>query len=589
MTSIRRLSLILFVAAFSFFTLATSSSAFAQSTSPQAPRWQRDRDLQQKYQYLREVSQMLQRYHLRGEGVDEKVLVKGARETLGRAAKDARYFETWPEWAKSTLASAMDNNEYETISNFFDSLSAFVQFVYPEADATELADLAASGLVSALNDPYSRVLTQEEFQEFMQMMQDMGDDRSIGASFSRNPENRDQIIVSHVRWGGIGYNIGLRHGDVIESMNGLDLLEVPRAELRAMLEMEPGTEFTLRVRREGYDEAFDIKLAQVQNPGDAAYGVMLPGNVGYIRTTQFVQTLDAEIDAHIRTLKAEGMKSLILDLRNNPGGAMNTCMNIASFFLTRGQTITSVHNRMPSFVQPADQTHVADGRNNRGDFPLVTLINEYSASASEMLSGALKGNNRSTIIGTNSYGKGIGQTFRPLQSRSDRYLYFTVLEYFDPAGEQVHEIGISPDVVVADYREQDGEFGILSRLWSEKAFENYVNENWTANAEAFEKAARPDTPINTSEFPGFRNFLRASNARGLSDATIAHELRRAIFAKYEEVHGEKKIADIVYDPALKRGWEFLTTGESAPAPEELHPATQPESQPEPESADEGDF
>lgn len=347
------------------------------------------------------------------------------------------YFTSEDAINKYSVESDSDSNE--TIAAIAQTLKGFRTVIDSnfkgEIDETKLLDGAIKGYVEGLEDKYSEYMTKEEWEEFQAVA--LGDFEGIGIYVSLD-KNNNVVILSTIK-DSPAEKVGLKEKDVIVEVNEENVLGVKdAAEVTAKIKGPAGTQVHLKVARgEEYLE-FDVDRANIK-----VYHVeskMLENNVGYISLYTFDTDCSVEVEEAIKSLEAQGAKKYILDLRNNTGGLVSEAYRIANFFIPKGNDIL--------ITEYADGTKDVSKTtaNNITDKELVVLVNEYSASASEILAGALKDNDRATIVGTTTYGKGVIQQVYPLLDGS--VLKLTIAEYFTPKGTKIHEIGLEPDYEV---------------------------------------------------------------------------------------------------------------------------------------------
>ena len=314
-------------------------------------------------------------------------------------------------------------------------------YVEPIDDA-ELLENAICGMVGEL-DRHSAFLDADEFQDIR--ISTSGRYSGVGLEISQ--ANNRVVVIAPID-GTPAERAGVHAGDEIIEIDGLSVGDNRFNDAIDQLRGRAGTSVTIRVQRPGYDDplTFDltrqkIKLASVRHE-------MLDGSIGYVRVSQFNDTTAAEtsraIDALMDSSQAAAghmLTGLVLDLRNNPGGILDSAVDVSDLFLDDG-VIVSAAGRTPEsrFTRVAQLGDVLDGAT------MTVLVNGGSASGSEIVAGALQDHDRATIIGTQTFGKGLVQTVMPL-SRG-RAIKLTTSRYFTPSGESINETGVTPDIVV---------------------------------------------------------------------------------------------------------------------------------------------
>lgn len=279
-------------------------------------------------------------------------------------------------------------------------------------DLRKLEDGAAEGFTTAL-DPHSNYLTPEENAKLMEGLDPTYG--GVGAYVHNDPDNGQRFTISRPIWGGPLYKAGLRTGDVILFVDGEPTQGKALEDCVRLLKGPAGTKVTISVIRPGWTDKQDFSLVRANiTPPTTSYDV-LPGGIGYLEVLSFGEETPREVHAILDKFAQQGVKSVVLDLRWNPGGLLRAAVEIASEFLAKGLTVVSERGRLG--VWPA-RTHVSTGAGEgRPQWPMVVLVNGGTASAAEIVSGALKVNGRAKIVGTQTYGKGSVQVPLDLRTR----------------------------------------------------------------------------------------------------------------------------------------------------------------------------
>lgn len=320
-------------------------------------------------------------------------------------------------------------------------LSAYVE----QPDDDVLIEAAIRGMVESLDDRHTVYMNQEELDSFNSHVR--GTFSGIGAEIDIH-NNRLRIVAP--LQDSPAWQSGVMAGDIVLRIEGEDTEGITILQAQKKLLGEPGTQVTITVRhRSGEEKTITItrdtiKVASVRGyrriPGNG-YEYMLDGQVkvGYIKLSQFGENTTGELSAALAQLRAEGMEGLILDLRDNGGGLLDAAVEISDLFLTQGKTIVTIRSRIE-----AEQTYKAEAATPFADLPLVVLVNEYSASASEILAGALLDNQRAMVVGTRTYGKGSVQQVVEVQGGGgdNRFgaLKLTTAYWYVPSGRLIHRV-----------------------------------------------------------------------------------------------------------------------------------------------------
>ena len=306
-------------------------------------------------------------------------------------------------------------------------------YVEPE-DAQKLIRGAIKGMVQGL-DPHSSYMTKEEHQELL--IETKGSFSGVGIEIT--VKDNFLTVVSPIE-GTPAYKSGIQAGDRIIKIDGKLATEMSLPEAVKAIRGEKGTSVSLTIMREGVDKPLEFSLTRDVIPIRSVRSELLAPKVGYVRITNFqsktVQDLEAALEGLEKDRKLEG---LVLDLRNNPGGLLSQAIEVADVFLDSG-VIVSTKGRNSS----QDMKATAHRKKGERKYPMVVLVNGGSASASEIVAGALQDNKRALILGTRTFGKGSVQTILPLSDGSG--LRLTTAMYYTPSGRSIQASGIVPDI-----------------------------------------------------------------------------------------------------------------------------------------------
>jgi carboxyl-terminal processing protease len=313
------------------------------------------------------------------------------------------------------------------------------EYVEPVSDR-QLMENAIRGMVTGL-DPHSQFLTAEQFEEIR--ISTSGNYSGVGLEV--HLENDRVTVVAPIE-GAPAARAGIQPGDVILSIDGLKVDNRSIHDTILRMRGRPGTPVELTVAREGLPSPLDFSLIRSNVQVRSVIARTLEPGYGYVRITQFSDSTAGDLNRALRTLVARsprGMDGLVLDLRNNPGGVLEAAVEVADLFLERGVIVSaSGRSREATFRHDARAGDLLDGA------PMVVLVNKGSASAAEIVAGALKDHRRATIVGSRTFGKGSVQTVMPLSE--GRAIKLTTSRYFTPSGESIQGDGIVPDVELDD-------------------------------------------------------------------------------------------------------------------------------------------
>lgn len=322
----------------------------------------------------------------------------------------------------------------EVVFNTFNEVLGYILNYHVEENEIDgLIRGAMKGMVDTL-DPYSAYLNADEYEE-MQLEYE-GHFGGIGIVITP-----DLTIVSPIK-GTPGERVGLQSGDSIIAVDGEPTEDMSQKEAVDMMRGEPGTQVNITVQREEKKEPLKFEIIREDIEIPYVEWEMKEDKIGYINIAQFVQEVGSKVSTAIRELEADGAEALILDLRSNPGGLLTEAINVSSNFVKEG-TIVSVKYRVGN-----DDIYKVKSNIKATELPLLVLINQGSASASEIVAGAVKDHGRGILFGKKSFGKGTVQSLFPLSDGSA--LKLTTGKYYTPSGKFIHGKGIKPNVEV-DY------------------------------------------------------------------------------------------------------------------------------------------
>lgn len=362
--------------------------------------------------------------------IDNQVEVQAEQEGEG----PAREAGTSGQKAENGLDLNRVNQKLSQLQQIIDQEYLFEDEIEPEKEETGIYQ----GFLYGLNDPYAVYYTPEELASFMD--ETKGSYCGIGAMVSQDVRTGISTIV-RVFEGSPAEEAGILPGDVIyevdkEPMTGLDLSLLVNNYVKG----EEGTQVVITVYREETGEYTDVTVTRRPIDVQTVSGRMLEDKIGYISVIEFDEVTAGQFKQKIEDLNNEGMEKLIIDLRDNPGGELYTVVSMADYILEDGGRILTVADKYGK-----EQVHQAEDGHSL-DIPIVVLVNGNSASASEVFTGALKDYEAATVVGTQTFGKGIVQSLIPLSDGSAVKL--TTNHYYTPSGLDIHGTGIAPDVEI---------------------------------------------------------------------------------------------------------------------------------------------
>ena len=331
----------------------------------------------------------------------------------------------------------ISRSEYERLQRYaeLDEIWQIVEtYYYQEPDEESMLDGAEMGLLYGLGDPYTYCYTPEQYAQLW--ADDEGEYAGIGIQIMGDYIT-GLCTISRVFLDSPALDAGLRKGDILTRVEDVDVVATTLQDAVNIMRGEPGTPVNVQVQRG--DQLLDFVVDRAVVHVNWVNSCMLEGNVGYISLYEFSGDCSPSFAVHLDNLMNEGARSLIIDLRDNPGGWVDDAQKVADMFLAEGNVASLVYRDGTTELY----TTTTDGKEN--PIPLVVLVNEYSASASEILAGALQDRGRATIVGTQTFGKGVVQYVLPVGTRGAG-MQITVAQYYTPNGNEVHKVGITPDI-----------------------------------------------------------------------------------------------------------------------------------------------
>lgn len=301
-----------------------------------------------------------------------------------------------------------------------------------DTDDVKLIDGAIDGMVKSLNDPHSNYLSPKMYKTLMEQTE--GSFAGIGVVMGM--DNEQKIHIVGIMENSPGQKAGLQEGDEILAVDGVPITQMAFDEVAAHVRGQAGTDVVLTIMRDNANQ--DITITRDNIKLKTVGHKMLDNNIGYIQIVSFSEDTANEFNEAYNDLKNQGMKALVLDLRNNPGGLLTTCVEIAKKLVPKGEIV--------SIVDKQGNKETYSSSLEAPEYPLAVLINKNSASASEILSGAIQDTKAGTTIGNTSYGKGSVQTILPMFE--DDAVKLTIAKYYTPSGRSIDGTGITPDIEI---------------------------------------------------------------------------------------------------------------------------------------------
>lgn len=340
------------------------------------------------------------------------------------------------------------NDEYDKLVEIYDKykkIEALEEFIidnyYKDVDEIDFMSFAIKGMFEALEDPYSQYFTSEEFKLFNEEAN--GVYEGIGVVVA--PGEDGLITVVSPISESPGFEAGLKTNDKILKVDGIKYTSDQLTE--AVMNIRGPAESTVILTILRDEEEIDIPVVRRKIELESVSSKVLENKIGYIRISSFDKDVAEEFKMNLTKLEEEGIKALILDLRYNGGGYLDQCLEITDELLGEGVIVKTKDKNGNIVLEKSDA--------NKIDYPLAILVNEGSASASEILTGAIKDHEEGIIIGTTTFGKGLVQRVLPLLMFDDSGFKITVEQYFTPNDNYIHGIGIVPNIVIEDDSETE--------------------------------------------------------------------------------------------------------------------------------------
>jgi len=322
-------------------------------------------------------------------------------------------------------------SDIETKLNALDSL--LDNFYFDDVDKEKAINSILKAYVSAYGDKYTVYYTQEEYKKVLETTSG----KFVGIGVACYKMTDGSILAANVYESGPAYKAGMRDGDYIIKVDDQDIREEDLSLTVSKMKGEKGTSVKITVLRNG--ETLDFTMERDEIVIQTIYYEMEEDNIGYIEITQFEGTTAEQFKAAVEDLKSQGMKGLIIDIRENPGGEVQTTIKMLEYILPNGLY-------MYYETKDGNKKEFRGNDNNELDIPLAVLVNGNSASAAEIFAAAIQDYDKGEIIGTQTFGKGIVQTVRPLTDGSA--VKYTIAKYHSGKGQDIHEKGVTPDQVV---------------------------------------------------------------------------------------------------------------------------------------------
>ncbi|AWG42742.1 peptidase S41 [Candidatus Borreliella tachyglossi] len=441
--------------------------------------------------------------------------------------------------ADSSKARLSASNYGQMMMEAFDFIKR--NYVEPVNDEA-IFEGALKGMFQALGDPYSQYLTKKDLEEISKTTE--GNYVGIGVAIvkkndSQKTENLEPgasyVMIATSFEEGPAYKAGIRPGDYIVAVDGKSATSMTVEQIVELLRGKVGTKVKVSILR-GKDLKLEFELAREKLDIQTIKYDVIKQDVGYIRILSFNPNTNIYFRKALDKLKSQNIKSLILDLRLNTGGFLKDAIEIADDILEKGIIVsTKARDSKAPFEYKASSNHLVPL-----DMKIVALIDKNSASASEVLVGALKDNKRAYVIGEKSYGKGVIQNVVPFHTGGFK---ITNSKYYTPSGQSIHNIGIKPDLEIVVQDLSEAEALVYKEIFDKRLVEDFL---------------KGKKSITESEIDAFMDNLDHEHANYAIDRDFLGQYVLAKF--YQNTNQEVPIYNLHYDKALRAAYEYLLGG-----------------------------
>ena len=322
-------------------------------------------------------------------------------------------------------------SEVEAKLNAMDSLMDL--FYMEDVDTDTAKEMIYKAYLASYGDKYTVYYTPEEYKSMMESTS--GSFYGIGAVCQKADDG--SILISEAYEDAPAYKAGIRNGDKVTEVNGEDITGMDLSVAVALIKGEKGTDVNLTVMRNGEKLSFTVTRDKIDIK--TVSSKMLENNIGYIYISQFDDVTTEQFKSAVDDLQKQGITGLVIDIRNNPGGVLKTVADMLDYILPNGLIVYTE-------TKSGKRQEYSGSDNHELNIPMAVLVNGNSASASEIFAGAMQDYDKAQIIGTQTFGKGIVQTIRPLTDGSA--VKYTIAKYFTPKGQDIHGKGVTPDSIV---------------------------------------------------------------------------------------------------------------------------------------------
>jgi len=394
--------------------------------------------------------------------------------------------------------SAIDRKTYQNLKTFTEILDRVEKEYVEPVDSDKLMQGAINGLMKSL-DPHSSFMTAEMYKELE--VETRGSFGGIGIEITIL---KDVLTVVSPIEDTPAYNAGVKSGDQIIRIDGKSTKDITIMEAVSKLRGPKDTAVTITIMREGMAKPKDISITRSIIKIRSIKSKIFDDHVGYIRISSFQERTGDDLKKALREIEAKGrpLKGIVVDMRNNPGGLLNQSVEVSDAFLKRG-VIVSTRGRSKSMESKS--TAKDDG--DEPTCPLVVLVNEGTASAAEIVSGALQDNGRALVLGTQTFGKGSVQTVIPLEDGAAMKL--TTAKYYTPKGRSIQAEGITPDIIVKLVKPPEEKESAENHLLRERDLQGHIKSPNENDAKPEEAKKEPDDLAKDNQLKNAIDIIRS--------------------------------------------------------------------------------
>jgi carboxyl-terminal processing protease len=466
----------------------------------------------------------------------------------GKRAQVLLDYKQYMDFGSKSNPSTKQKYDYKILDEILDLIKN--NYVDPaKFNVTDLITAAAKGITTSL-DRFSMYHTEEEKKASEEDLNKKYG--GIGAYVSM----RDNLLtIERPIYSGPAYKAGLRSLDKITEVGNINTHGKNIDELIKQLKGVPGTPVKIKVYRKGWTKEKEMTLLRAAIEIKTGRYAILPGDIGVLSIISFGRTTAAEVRDGIRELNKKNVKTIIIDLRRNSGGLLQSVLQIVDMFLEKGKEILTTKDKDGHILE---RFNTED--DNKIDLPVYILVDNGSASASEILAGVLQDYKKAKLIGEQTFGKGSVQTIFELASTTRKAaLRLTIAKYYLPSGRCIHkedgkEGGLEPDIKISESERDPWKDFAFNKVLESNELDNYGNLYFSQNKELFRELAEDDG-LNASRYPGFRDFFKTLREKleiHLTENDVREILREYIRKRVADEKGEEFIVDTQNDIQLQR-------------------------------------